>query len=108
MASSRLAHGELKPEYVARGVSRHVFPEPFLFSLSFNMTDSVVGGTDKEHVALRRAMALALDLDNLVDVVYAGQALPANQLVPPRVSGHDPSLPPKPASAIRRCCSGSP
>ena len=60
------------------------------------MTDSVVGGMDKEHVALRRAMALALDLDNLVDVVYAGQALPANQLVPPRVSGHDPSLPPKP------------
>ena len=97
MASSKLANGALKPEYVARGVGRHVFPEPFLFSLSFNMTDSVVGGMDKEHIALRRAMALALDLDNLVDVVYAGQALPANQLVPPRVSGHDPSLPPKPA-----------
>src|SRR5262249_11105213 len=30
----------------------------------------------------------------LVKIVYAGQAMPANQLVPPGVSGHDPALPP--------------
>ena len=28
-------------------------------------------------------------------VVYAGQAIPANQIVPPGVSGHDPTLPRK-------------
>ena len=49
-----------------------------------------------ERVALRRAMALALDRKNLVDVVFAGQAMPANQLVPPGVSGHDPTLSTKP------------
>ena len=47
-----------------------------------------------ERVALRRAMALALDRKTLIDVVYSGQALPANQLVPPGVAGHDATLPP--------------
>ena len=93
VANNELVNGKLKPEYIARGVTRRVFPEPYLFSLYFNIKDAAVGGMSKEHIALRRAVALALDLDNLVDVAYAGQALPANQLVPPGVSGHDPSLP---------------
>jgi oligopeptide transport system substrate-binding protein len=93
VANNELHNGKLKPEYVARGVTRRVFPEPYLFSFYFNMKDPVVGGMDKSHIVLRRAMAMATDLDNLVAVAYAGQALPANQLVPPRVSGHDPSLP---------------
>ncbi len=97
VANRQIEGGKLKPEYVSRGVTRHVYPEPFLFQLYFNMRDPVVGGMDVPHIALRRAMALALDLDELVRVVYATQAMPANQLVPPRVAGHDPSLPPKPA-----------
>jgi oligopeptide transport system substrate-binding protein len=31
-----------------------------------------------------------------VDVLYAGQASPANQIVPPGVGGHDSTLPAKP------------
>ncbi|MEP6942026.1 MAG: ABC transporter substrate-binding protein [Betaproteobacteria bacterium] len=96
VANRQIEGGKLKPEYVSRGVARYVYPEPFLFELYFNMRDPVVGGMDVPHVALRRAMSLALDLDELVKVVYATQAMPANQLVPPRVAGHDPSLPPKP------------
>jgi ABC-type transport system substrate-binding protein len=68
-------------------------PEPFLTSLYFNLRDPVVGGMDAPQVALRRAIDLALDRTNLVDVVYAGQAQPANQMAPPRVAGHDPKLP---------------
>ena len=90
-----LADGKLKPEYAARGVTRHVFPEPFLFAVYFNMKDPVLGGMGNDRVALRRAIAQAYDLHRLVDVVYAGQAIAANQLVPPRAAGHDPALPPK-------------
>ncbi len=93
VANNQLAKGKLKPEYIARGVTRRVYPEPYLFALYFNINDPVVGGMSKEHIALRRAVALAIDLDNLIEVAYAGQALPANQLVPPGVTGHDPSLP---------------
>jgi ABC-type transport system substrate-binding protein len=96
VAARLLAGDKLRPEYAARGIARHVFTEPFLFEVYFNMTDSVVGGMDNARVALRRAIALAFDRGTLIDVVYAGQALAANQLVPPGVSGHDPTLAPAP------------
>jgi ABC-type transport system substrate-binding protein len=95
-ATRLLAGDRLRPEYAARGIRREVLIEPFLFSIYFNMSDPVLGGTTNERIALRRAIALAFDAANLIKVVYAGQAQPANQLVPPRVGGHDPSLPPRP------------
>ncbi|HUH94696.1 MAG TPA: ABC transporter substrate-binding protein [Casimicrobiaceae bacterium] len=98
VAARLLADNRLRPEYVARGIARHVFTEPFLFEVYFNMSDPAVGGMDNAHVALRRAIALAFDRRTLIDVVYAGQALPANQLVPPGVAGHDPQLPPPPSA----------
>jgi ABC-type transport system substrate-binding protein len=96
VATRLLVDDKLKPEYAARGVTRHVFPEPYLFSFYFYMADPVLGGMRNERIALRRAIALAVDSETLVKVVYAGQALPANQLVPPGVGGHDPTLPSKP------------
>ncbi len=96
IASRLLVNGKLKPEYAARGVTRHVHPEPYLFSFNFNIADPVIGGMSNDRIALRRAIGLAFDLDTLVRVVYGGQALPANQIVPPGVAGHDPSLPTKP------------
>ncbi len=93
VAGRLLKDGKLSPEYAARGIARHVFAEPYLFAIYFNMADPTVGGMSSDHVALRRAIALGFDRRTLIDVVYAGEALPANQLVPPGVSGHDPSLP---------------
>jgi len=96
IANRLLANGRLRPEYAARGIARHVFPEPYLFSFYLNIADPVIGGMGNERVALRRAIALAIDTESLVKVVYAGQAVPANQLVPPRATGHDPALPARP------------
>jgi ABC-type transport system substrate-binding protein len=96
IANRLLSQDRLKPEYVARGVTRHVFTEPFLFCLYFNVANPVIGGMSSERIALRRAIALALDTPTMVMVVYAGQAQPANQLVPPGVAGHDPTLSSKP------------
>jgi ABC-type transport system substrate-binding protein len=95
IANRLLVNDRLKPEYAARGVVRHARLEPFLFFVDFNMIDSVVGGLSKEKIALRRAIAMGLDTQNLVDVVYAGQGQPANQLIPPGVGGHDPAASPK-------------
>jgi ABC-type transport system substrate-binding protein len=38
---------------------------------------------------------MGFDVDELIRVLYGGEALPANQLLPPGVDGHDDSLPPK-------------
>ncbi|HKE39547.1 MAG TPA: ABC transporter substrate-binding protein [Casimicrobiaceae bacterium] len=92
IANRMLLNGKLKPEYTAKGMTRFVVTEPFLFSLYFNMTDPVIGGMSNDRVALRRAMAMGFDRETEVEVVFAGQALVANQIVPPGVSGHDPNL----------------
>ncbi len=92
IATRLLANNKLKPDYVARGVTREVFAEPYLFSFNFNTVDPVVGGMSTDRIALRRAIAMGIDMDALVNVVYAGQALVANQIPPPGVTGHDPSF----------------
>ncbi len=94
--ANRLLDGaKLRPEYANRGIAHHAFVAPYLTSLYFNVADPVVGGMTKERIALRRAIRLAIDAQALVDVVSAGSAIPANQMVPPGVGGHDPSLPPR-------------
>ncbi len=92
--ATRLLDGDkVKAEYAARGITRRLFAEPFLFSLYFNTEDPVVGGMTNGKIALRRAIALGWDADSLIKIVLAGQAIPANQMIPPGVGGHDPTLP---------------
>jgi len=55
----------------------------------FNMEDPVIGGYTPEKVALRRAMCLALDLEREIRVGRRGQAIPAQSLIPPNVTGYD-------------------
>ena len=82
---------KLKPDYAQRGIGWYRVPEPGLIFAYFNMDDPVVGGYEREKIALRRAMALGFNVDELIRVSYKGQALPATQPVPPGVSGHDPN-----------------
>ena len=93
MANRLLAHGKLKPEYAAMGIRRYALPQNYVRYTYFNLKDPVVGGSSKERVSLRRAIALAFDPDELVRVAYAGQAVPLGQIVPPRATTHDPTLP---------------
>lgn len=86
---------KLKPEFAKRGIVHHRHPAPFLTFTYFNLEDPAVGGYSKEQVALRRAIAMSFDTGELIRVLFAGNALPANQLLPPTVSGHDPSIPAK-------------
>jgi len=97
IATRPLVNGKLNPEYVKRGVERIVFPEAYIFAVYFNTKDPVIGGMTNDKIALRRAIAMAIDAASMVDVVYAGQALAANQIVPPLASGHDAALSRKPA-----------
>jgi ABC-type transport system substrate-binding protein len=85
----------LKPEYAQRGIVLHRRAAPFLTFTYFNIDDPTVGGMSNEQVALRRAIAMGFDSAELIRVLFAGNALPANQLLPPGVSGHDAALPPK-------------
>ena len=86
------ASNRLKPEYAARGVMLARVTQPSVQYAYFNMQDPVVGGYTNDRVALRRALVLAFNNEDLVRVVYQGQALPATQMIPPGVPGHDATL----------------
>jgi ABC-type transport system substrate-binding protein len=100
----RLLQGEeVRPDLARRGV-RHVrYSVPALIYTYFNMDDAVVGGTAPERIALRRAIGMGFNTPEMIRVLYGGDAIPAAQLLPPGVTAHDPSIPPRssydPASA---------
>jgi peptide/nickel transport system substrate-binding protein len=87
--------GKLRPELAAKKVVHLRFGARSLTFTYFNMDDPIVGGYSNAQVALRRAIAMGFNVDELIRVLFAGNALPANQLLPPGVNGHDASLPPK-------------
>lgn len=88
-------NGKLRPELAAKGVRHLRFGVPSLTFTYFNLDDPIVGGYSNAQVALRRAIAMGFNIDEMIRVLFAGNALPANQLLPPGVNGHDPSLPQK-------------
>ena len=90
-----LENGKLKPELAKKGIQHLRFGNPSVTFTYFNLDDPIVGGYSNAQVALRRAIGMGFDIDELIRVLYAGSALPANQLLPPGVNGHDPTLPPK-------------
>jgi ABC-type transport system substrate-binding protein len=90
-----LDNGQLRPDLAKRGIKHVRFGSPSVTFTYFNMDDPVVGGYSTQQIALRRAIGMGFDVDELIRVLFAGNALPANQLLPPGVSGYDPALPPK-------------
>ena len=83
---------KLKPRLAGRGVTLNRGVQPAITYTYFNMEDPVVGGYTPDKVALRRAFALAYNVDEEIRVIRQGQAFPATQVIPPTVSGHDPRL----------------
>jgi ABC-type transport system substrate-binding protein len=98
-----MENGRLRPDLAGAGVRHLRYTAPSLGFTYFNMDDPIVGGYSTSQIALRRAIGMGFDVNEMIRVLFAGNALPANQLLPPGVSGHDPALPPKslydPASA---------
>jgi ABC-type transport system substrate-binding protein len=94
-ANRLLTNSKLKPEYAASGIRHYSLSETYARYTYFNLNDPVVGGFSKEHLSLRRAIALAFDTDALIRVAYAGQAIALAQIVPPGVTDHDATLPQK-------------
>jgi ABC-type transport system substrate-binding protein len=83
--------GAPRSEYVSRGVRwTRILESAFTYTY-FNMEDAVVGGYTNERVALRRAIAMSFDVGNEIRVLRQGQAIPATQMVPPGILGHDPA-----------------
>lgn len=79
---------ELKPEIARRGVTAHkdVLLD-FIFQ-GFNMEDSVLGGLAPERKALRQAIHLATDLDEINEAFYNGINAVFDGPIPVALDGH--------------------
>jgi ABC-type transport system substrate-binding protein len=90
-APSALDGDQLKPELVQEGVRLERSADPDLTYTAFNIRDPVIGGFAKEKIALRRAMAMAYDIEEEIKVIRKGQAVHLQMPIPPGVVGHDPN-----------------
>ena len=86
------ADNALKPEFAGKGVTLHRVTQPALSYTYFNMEDPVVGGYTPDKIALRRAMIMGFNTEEMIRVWWQGQALVATQPIPPGVAGHNPGL----------------
>lgn len=82
---------KLKPFLVQQGVSLYRTNDLDMTYTAFNLKDPVIGGFSKEKIALRRAMAMAYDVDKEIEVIRKGQAIHLQMPIPPGVVGYDPS-----------------
>jgi ABC-type transport system substrate-binding protein len=91
LAENVLDGEKLKPAFAQRGVRLHRLVQPTLTMNFFNMDDPVVGGYTNERIALRRAIGMGFDNGLALKMLHNGQAVPATQIIPPPIPGHDPA-----------------
>jgi ABC-type transport system substrate-binding protein len=88
-ANMALPEGRLAPWLEKRGVKYFASIDPDLVYLYFDMRDPVFGGYTPDKVALRRALSLAYDIDEDVNLARNGTAVAARGVLPPGVLGYD-------------------
>ncbi|MFS2006956.1 ABC transporter substrate-binding protein [Duganella sp. CT11-25] len=94
LAPKALVDGRLRPELAARGVQLSRSVDPELSYYYWNMQDPLLGGFSKEKIALRRAIAMAHDVDEEIRLVLNGEAQRLHFPIPSGVVGHDPNYQP--------------
>jgi ABC-type transport system substrate-binding protein len=85
-----MPNGRLAPNLARRGVQADRYVNADFTMTWFNMEDPVVGGYTPEKVALRRALALAYDIDREIHSARRGAAVPAQSPAAPGCFGYDP------------------
>ncbi len=91
LAPRALVGGKLKPELEAKGIILSRIVDPEISYYYWNMKHPVLGGLGKEKIALRRAIAMAHNVDEEIKIVWNGEAVALQYPIPPGVVGYDPN-----------------
>ena len=81
---------QLLPEWVDQKVNVYRAVSVDVTYTYFNFQDPVVGGFSKDKIALRRAIIMGFNGEELIRVVRKNQAIRAEMPIPPGAIGHDP------------------
>jgi oligopeptide transport system substrate-binding protein len=91
LAPKAIENGKLKPELAKKGIQLERITDPEISYYYWNMRDPVVGGLSKEKIALRRAMAMAYNVQEEISLVWNNEATALNYPIPSGMVGHDPN-----------------
>jgi ABC-type transport system substrate-binding protein len=91
-ANLAIPNNQLAPNLAKRGIGMLRVPRADVAVTYFGMEHPVVGGTTPDKVALRRAIALAVDVEREIALVRRGQAVPAQSPIAPGTWGYDPAF----------------
>ena len=89
LAQLAIPNGKLAPNLARKNVQAQTALRADMLMTFFNMDDPFIGGNAPEKVALRRAVALALDDDERRRLIDRDQAVPAQSVVAPFTSGYE-------------------
>ena len=78
----------LSDEMRARGITLSTAVETSVFYLGFNMKDPIVGGSGESARLLRRAIAIAVDMEEYIAIFQNGRGEPAMGPLPPGIVGY--------------------
>ena len=79
---------ELTDFLVEKDIRLVTSPSPTVFYYAFNMLDDVVGGLDEKKRKLRRAISIAFDFEELIQIFLNDRAIPGMGPIPPQIAGH--------------------
>ncbi|MBI3230941.1 MAG: heme-binding protein [Burkholderiales bacterium] len=79
----------LKPALASKGMKLSPFTPLQTYYLWMNMQDPLLGGYSVDKIALRRAIALAYNREEDINLLEKGLALPAQMPIPPLALGYD-------------------
>ena len=84
--------GKLAPSLAKRGLQLDRMLDNSTTVTYFNIDHPVVGGYTPERVALRRAICLAVNIDEEIRIPRRNQAIPAQTPIAPHTYGYDANL----------------
>jgi len=91
-ANIAIPNNQLAPNLAKRGIGMLRVPRADVAVTYFGMDNPVVGGNAPDKVALRRAIALAVDVEREILLVRRNQAVPAQSPIAPGTWGYDPAF----------------
>jgi ABC-type transport system substrate-binding protein len=86
-----LDKGRLRPEYARKGMRLYRFVNTDIVYTIMNFRDPILGGFSLDRIALRRAIAMAYNINEEINQIRKGQAIPAQSQIPPGIAGYDPN-----------------
>jgi len=79
---------ELAPELQGHNITMSPDVQPAVYYYGFNMRDPVVGGYTEKKRKLRRALQIAFQTEDYLNVFYMGNGIVAENPIPPGIPGH--------------------